>query len=163
MSLTALPTKVQIVFTSHLTTTSYQPMDDLHSLWVTCSSMHHIYGDPTIGRRLTLDQFTRGRMWNDSIDYEALLASLTQVGDLEASFLTGIQTVFREKHSPRPCLQDLARTAGGGHNLAAYLVTLLLYRHGGDAGNDDTTRRYIRWVEGEEESWAAAVDQRVGG
>ena len=43
------------------------------------------------------------------------------------------------------------------HNLVAYLVTILLYRHNGDARNDDTARRYIRRVEGEEESWAAAA------
>ena len=86
------------------------------------------------------------------------------ISSSEACFLTGIQTVFMEKHSPRPCLDDLTRAADGGHNLAAYLVALLLYRHNGDAGNDDTMRRYIRWVEGEEVSRAAAaVDQRVGG
>ena len=83
---------------------------------------------------------------------------MAQVGNLEACFLTGIQTIFMEKHSPQPCLDDLARAADGGHNQAAYLVTLLLYRHNGDAGDDDTARQYIRWVEGEEVSWAAAVD-----
>jgi hypothetical protein len=39
-------------------------------------------------------------MWDDPIDYEAHLASLTQVGNPEACFLTGIQTVFMEKQSP---------------------------------------------------------------
>ena len=37
----------------------------------------------------------------------------------------------------------------------AYLVALLLYRHNDDAGDDDTMRRYIRWVKGEEVSWVA--------
>jgi hypothetical protein len=66
------------------------------------------------------------------------------------------------KAQPRPCLDDLAHAADGGHNLAAYLVTLLLYRHNGDAGDDDTTRRYIRRVEGEEVSWAAVAGGRGG-
>ena len=68
-----------------------------------------------------------------------------------------------EKHSPRPCLDDLAHAADGGHNLAAYLVALLLYRHNGAVGDNDNARWYMRWVEGEEGSRAAAVDQRVGG
>jgi len=68
-----------------------------------------------------------------------------------------------EKRSPQPCLDDLTRAADGGHNLAAYLVTILLYSHNGGAGDNNTMRWYMRRVEGEEESWAAAVDQRVCG
>jgi hypothetical protein len=41
--------------------------------------------------------------------------------------------------------------------MAAYLVTIFLYRHNGDAGDDNTARWYMRWVEGEEESWVASV------
>jgi hypothetical protein len=77
MSLTVFPTEVQIVIVGHLTVTSEQQMNDLHSLWVTCSSMCHIYGDPTISQRLALDRFKRGRTWDDPIDYEAFIASLT--------------------------------------------------------------------------------------
>jgi hypothetical protein len=157
----ALPTELQIVIVGHLAATSEQPMDDLRSLWATCSSMRRICGDPAVDRRVALDQVTRV---NVHVNYFSLLANLTQVGNPEACFLTGIQTVFMEKHSPRPCLDDLARAADGGHSLAACLVALLLYRHNGDAGIDDTARRYLRQVEGEEESRAAAAaDQRVGG
>jgi uncharacterized membrane-anchored protein len=66
--------------------------------------------------------------------------------------LTGIQTVFIENHSPRPCLDYLTRAADGGHNVAAYLVAIFLYRHNGDVGDDNTMWRYIRRVKGEEES-----------
>jgi len=107
MSLTVLPTDVQIEIAGHLAATLDQPMDDLHSIWATCLSMRWIYGDPTIGRCLALDRFRHGRTWDDLINYEALLDSLTQVSNLEACFLTGIQTVFMEKHNPRPCLDDL--------------------------------------------------------
>ena len=68
-----------------------------------------------------------------------------------------------ENHSPLPCLDYLTRAADGGHNMAAYLVAIFLYRHNGNVGDDDTVRRYIRQVEGEEKSWAMVVDQRVGG
>ena len=118
--------------------------------------------NPAIGRRLALDRFRHGRTWDDPIDYEALLASLTQVSNPKACFLIGIQTIFMEKHSPRPYLDDLAHAADGGHNLVAYLVTLLLYRHNGNASDDDTVRQYMRRVEGEEESWAAMVGGNGG-
>ena len=75
-------------------------MDDHRSLWVICSSMRRIYGDPIIGRRLALDRFRRGRMGADPVDYYTLLASLTQVGNPEACFLIGIHIVFMEKRSP---------------------------------------------------------------
>jgi len=158
--LLALPDELAIKITSHLATTTEQPMDDLCSLWVTCSSMRRICSNPAIGRCLALDRFRCRRTWDDLVDYKGLLASLTQVSNLEACFLTRIQTIFMEKHSPWPCLDDLTHATDGGHNLAAYLVALLLYRHNDDAGDDDTMRRYIRWVEGEEVSRVAvAVDQ----
>jgi hypothetical protein len=47
--------------------------------------------------------------------------------------------------------------------MADYLVAIFLYRHNGGVDDDNTASWYIRWIEGEEESWAAAVDQRVGG
>ena len=164
-SLTALPVEVQIEIASHLATTSERPMDDLRSLWVTSSSMRGICGDPAIGRRVVVDRCRRRvRLSNDRVNYFTILARMTQVGNLEACLLIGIQTVFVENHSPRPCLDYLTRAADGGHNMAAYLVAIFLYRHNGDAGDDDTIMRYIRWAEGKEESWATAiVDQRVGG
>jgi hypothetical protein len=54
-------------------------------------------------------------------------------------------------------LHDLARTANGSHNLAAYLVALLLYRHNGATDDDDTARRYMRRVKGEEGSRVAVA------
>ena len=121
--------------------------------------MRHIYDDPAIGQRLALDRVRRGRTGVDPINYDVLLASLTQVSNLEAYFLTRIQTVFMEKHSPQPCLDDLTHAADGGHNLVTNLVALLLYRHNGGVGDDDTARWYMRWVKGEEESWASVADQ----
>ena len=151
MSLTAVPTEVQIEIVGHLTVTSEWPMDDLRSLRATCSSMRRIYSDPTVSRRVAVDQCRHGaRSSNDRVNYFALLARLTQVDNLEACLLTKIQTIFTENHSPRPCLDYLTRTANGEQNVAAYLVAIFLYRHNGGAGDDNTARRYIRQVEGEE-------------
>jgi len=154
MSLMALPTKVQIVIARHLAVTLEWPMDDLRSLWVTCSSMCHIYGNPAIGRHVALDQCRHGLGWDNVGNYYALLSSLTQLSTLEACFLSGILMVFEETQRHRPCLDDLTRATVGGHNLVAYMIAILLYRHNGDVLDDDTMRRYMRWVEGEEESRA---------
>ena len=154
----ALPAKVQIEIASHLAATSERPMDDLRSLRATCSSMRHICGDPAIGRHVAMNRCRRGaRSSNDRVNYFTLLARLTQVDNLEACLPTGIQTVFMENYSPRPCLDYLTYTANGEHNVAAYLVAIFLYRQNGNAGNNNTARPYIRRVEGEEESRAAVV------
>jgi hypothetical protein len=129
-------------------------MDDLCSLGATCSSMRRICGNPVVGRR-ALHQCRHRLGWDDLNNYYTLLASLTQPDNPEACFLTGIPIVFDENRRPWPCLDNLTHAVDGGHNLVAYLVAILLYRHSGDAHDDDTVRWYMRRVEGEEESWVA--------
>jgi hypothetical protein len=41
---------------------------------------------------------------------------------------------------------DLWHTAEVGHDVAAYLYAILLYRDNGGAAADDTTKRYMRQV-----------------
>ena len=98
--LLALHDKLAIKIASHLAMTSAWPMDDLRSLWATCSSMHRICGNLAVGWCVALDQCRHGLGWDDVGNYYALLSSLTQLGNLEACFLTRIQTVFMEKCSP---------------------------------------------------------------
>jgi hypothetical protein len=43
---------------------------------------------------------------------------------------------------------DLRCTAEGGHDAAAYIYAILLYRDNGGAAADDTAKRYMRWVAG---------------
>uniref|UniRef100_A0A0Q3QEW9 Uncharacterized protein n=1 Tax=Setaria italica TaxID=4555 RepID=A0A0Q3QEW9_SETIT len=66
--------------------------------------------------------------------------------------------LFRENCKPRPCLDELAHAAAGGHNVATYVATLFLYRANSSTGDHDTMMQYIRKVEGEEESRAAVAD-----
>jgi hypothetical protein len=100
-SLTVLPIKVQIEITGHLAATSERPMDDLRSLQVTFLSMCGICDDPAVDQCMAVDQCRRGvRSSNDLVNYFALLARLTQVDNLEACLLIGIQTIFVENHSP---------------------------------------------------------------
>jgi hypothetical protein len=97
------------------------------------------------------------RSSSNHVNYFALLARLTQIDNPEACLLIGIQPVFTENHNPWPCLNYLTRVTDGGHNMAAYPVAIFLYRHNGNASDNDTMRRYIRRVEGKEESRVAAV------
>jgi hypothetical protein len=69
---------------------------------------------------------------------------LTGLENLEACFFFGIKAVFMEN---RGC-NDLWCAAEGGHDSAAYLYVILLYRDNGGAAADDTAKRYIRRVAG---------------
>lgn len=53
--------------------------------------------------------------------------------------------------SARACTIELERAAERGHNVAAYVAAILLYSANDGTMNDDTTRRYLSQVKGEEE------------
>jgi hypothetical protein len=62
----------------------------------------------------------------------------------EACFLFGIKAFFIEHKG----YNDLRRVAEGGHDVAAYLYAILLYRDNGGAAADDTAKGYMRRVAG---------------
>uniref|UniRef100_K3XS79 F-box domain-containing protein n=1 Tax=Setaria italica TaxID=4555 RepID=K3XS79_SETIT len=157
--LVELPAEVAIEIASHLTATLEWPMEDLRNLRANCSAMRHVCGDRT-GRRVALERFAIEMQWNDGDGYDSLLTHLTQASNPVACFLTEMEVIFEENRSPRPCLDELARTAAGRNNVAAYVAALFLYRANSGVGDDDTAMWYIRQVEGEEESGAAADQQR---
>jgi hypothetical protein len=69
---------------------------------------------------------------------------LTGLRNLEACFFSGIKAVFMEN---RGC-NDLRRATEGGHDAAAYLYAILLYRDNGGDAADDTAKWYMRRVAG---------------
>jgi hypothetical protein len=69
---------------------------------------------------------------------------LTGHGNPEACFLSGIKAFFIEHRG----YNDLRCTAEGGHDAAAYLYAILLYRDNGGATADDTAKGYMRRVAG---------------
>jgi hypothetical protein len=81
----------------------------------------------------------------DPTAYKAFLAMLTNLRNSEACFISRIKAVFMEN---RGC-NDLQCAAEGGHDAAAYLYAILLYRDNGGASADDTTKRYMRQVAGD--------------
>jgi hypothetical protein len=59
---------------------------------------------------------------------------------------------FGENYNLRSSIAKLEEAAQTRHNVVAYVAAMVLYRANGSAGDDDIVRRYIRHVEGEEES-----------
>jgi hypothetical protein len=62
----------------------------------------------------------------------------------EACFLSRIKAFFIKHRG----YNDLRRVTEGGHDAAAYLYTILVYRDNGSAAADDTAKGYMRRVAG---------------
>uniref|UniRef100_K3ZDI7 F-box domain-containing protein n=1 Tax=Setaria italica TaxID=4555 RepID=K3ZDI7_SETIT len=141
-SLEMLPSELLTVIAIHLAATSDQPMEDLGRLQVTCMVMRRVCSQRAIGRCVAL------------LRYYSLLHLLLDVGNLEASLLTGIPDFFK---GYQPSLDQLSRAVVGGLNVAAYLYALMLYRNTGGATAADMAKMYIGRLEGEEGTTASGT------
>jgi hypothetical protein len=101
------------------------------------------HGD--VGQRLSIEGIRDeiSWLWNPAT-YKAFLAMLTGLGNPEASFLSGIKAFFIEHRG----YNDLRRAAEGGHDVAAYLYAISLYRDNGGAVAGDTVKGYMRRLAG---------------
>jgi len=142
----------------HLVATSISPMDDLRSLQAMCCFPRGVTSDRAVGQCINVRQFAAAMLWIDRAANAALLADLTNIGNPEACYMTGMMNVF-SKGTPkaRPCIVELARAAERGHNVAAYVATILLFRANTGADDNQAARRYMLQVEGEEEVVAGAA------
>jgi hypothetical protein len=68
---------------------------------------------------------------------------LSGLGNPEACFLSGIKAFIEHRG-----YNDLRHATEGGHNAAACLYAILLYRDNGGAATDDTAKGYMRRVVG---------------
>jgi hypothetical protein len=140
-----LPQELCIEIVARVDATLERPLADLRSLRGTCSTMRRMYVHNNIGRCLSIDGIREEISWVwDTTAYKAFLAMLTDLGNPEACFLSGIKVVFMEN---RGC-NDLQRATEGGHDAAACLYSILLYRDNGGATADDTAKQYMRRVAG---------------
>ncbi|CAN6169957.1 unnamed protein product [Urochloa humidicola] len=90
-----------------------------------------------------------------------LIAKLAEAGNEAACFRDGLRVVFDVYWSELDCpLDNLESAAHKGHNLAAYMLALCLYRRNGGAVDDEKAKELIRKLEGEDRPGAAAA---VGG
>ncbi|KAG2611919.1 hypothetical protein PVAP13_4KG230705 [Panicum virgatum] len=157
-SMQDLPTEVAVQIAGHLAVMSVSPMDDLHSLWATCRFLRGITSDCGIGQRIDVRQFAPAILWNDSAAYAALLAHLTDIGNPETCYITGMNKVFSNgMPEARPFIIELAHAAKCRHNVVAYVAAILLFRANTGADDDQAARWYMHQVEGEEEVMAGAA------
>jgi hypothetical protein len=107
--------------------------------------MRRVCGHSDVSRRLSIEGIRDeiSWVWNPTA-YKAFLAILSGLGNPEACFLSGIKAFFIEHRG----YNDLWCAAEDGHDAAAYLYTILLYRDNGGAVADDTAKGYMRRVEG---------------
>ena len=67
-----------------------------------------------------------------------LIARLASVGNPEACFYTGMRAVFVEDRTAlMPRLDMLEHSAVAGHDVAAFVLSLVLHRSNSGAGNDN--------------------------
>ncbi|CAN6308942.1 unnamed protein product [Urochloa humidicola] len=79
-------------------------------------------------------------------------------------FRDGLRVVFDVYRSELDCpLDNLKSAADKGHNLAAYLLALCLYRRNGGAVDDEKAKELIRKLEGEDVPGAAVDEPSVCG
>ncbi|KAG2658200.1 hypothetical protein PVAP13_1KG266000 [Panicum virgatum] len=140
-------------------------MADLRALWGTCRFMRRVCSNPEVSWRINLGRVSSSNRWRNTIAYQALLHRLTNIGNPEACFITGMQDVFPGPvfTAPGPDLdENLERAAAGNHKAAAYVAAVLLYMDNGNAGIDATARQYMRQAAttGEEDSVVAPAGDR---
>jgi hypothetical protein len=93
---------------------------------------------------VALERFAVELLWSDCKVYDALLDCLARIRNPEAYFISRMDILFGENYSFQSYIAKLEEAAQAGHNVAAYIATMVLYRDNGDCGDDDTARWYIR-------------------
>jgi hypothetical protein len=136
------------------------PMEDLGSLWATCLQMRRVCGDVIVGRSIPLRRvLLRGihlGTWNRFYDHKycaKLIAKLASGSNPEVCFYVGMRPVFVEDRTVlMPRLDMLERSAVAGHDVATFVLSLVLHRSNSGAANDNIARQWLRKVEGDEAS-----------
>jgi hypothetical protein len=90
--------------------------------------------------------------WFYNHDYCAkLITRLASVDNLEACFYAGMCAVFMEDHGALTLWLDmLERSAAAGHDVATFVLSLVLHSSNSGADNDNIAQRLLRKVEGDE-------------
>ena len=153
-----LPKDMAIEIASRVAAAVADPMEDLGSLRATYSQMHRVCGDTVVGRSIPLQRLllrgihlgTQNRFYDH--EYHAkLISRLARIGRPKAYFYAGMHTVFVEDHTALMSWLDmLERSPAVGHDVAAFVLSLVLLRSNSGAGNDNIARRWLRKVEGDE-------------
>jgi hypothetical protein len=99
--------------------------------------------------------------WNRFYDHEyraKLIARLASAGNPEACFYAGMCAVFMEDRTVlMPRLDMLERSTMAGHDVATFVLSLMLHRSNSDADSDNIAWWWLRKVEGDETGPAVNV------
>jgi TPR repeat protein len=107
--------------------------------------MRRVCSHDDVGQHLSIEGIRDDISWVlNPTAYKAFLAMMSGLGNPEACFFSGIKAFFIKHRG----YNDLRRAAEGGHDAAAYLYAILLYKDNGGAAADDTAKWYMRRVTG---------------
>jgi hypothetical protein len=95
--------------------------------------------------------------WNQFYDHE-YCTKLASVGNPEACFYTGMRAVFVEDRNALMLWLDmLEHSAVVDHDVATFVLSLVLHRSNSGADNNNIARWWLRMVEGDEVGLVANV------
>ncbi|CAN6308944.1 unnamed protein product [Urochloa humidicola] len=160
MAIEMLPDDLAISVAGLLAASSPDPMQDLRSLRRSCKWMCQVCKSRHVAKSIPVQHALERELFavpHYGRDYRNdLIAKLAEAGIEEACFRDGLRNVFDVYRSELDCpLDNLKSAADKGHNLAAYLLALCLYRRNGGAVDDEKAKELIRKLEGEDGPGAA--------
>jgi len=154
-----LPPELAAKVTSRVAKAAADPMEDLGNLRALCSQMRRACGDAYVGRSIPLERVLRHCHKEPYYTHEYranLITRLASVGHPEACFKAGMSAIFVEDRGIiTPRLHMLERAAESGHEVATYVLSLVMYSSNSGAANDAKAQRLLQKVEGDEAGPAA--------
>lgn len=151
-----LPKDITARIASLVAEQSPDPMKDLRRLRSTSSAMKRTCSEREVGRSINLERAVRQRSWSPpytTSEARTLTVNLAKVGNPWACFSEGMRSVFVEHRDDDTAGRALLEVAAsGGHQIARYVLAMLLYR--GNTGTTDDLRsmELLRRVEGDEDA-----------
>jgi len=126
---------VAIEIASHVIVAVADLMEDLGNLRATYSQMRWVCGDTIVGRSIPLRRVLlcviQLGIWNRFYDHEygaKLIVRLANVSNPGACFYAGMHAIFVEDYiTLMPWLDMLEHSAMAGHDVAAFVLSLVLH------------------------------------
>ncbi|CAO2044974.1 unnamed protein product [Urochloa humidicola] len=162
MATDMLPEDLAITVAGLLAASSPDPMQDLRSLRRSCKWMCQVCKSRHVAKSIPVQHALEHELYavaDYGRDYRNdLIGKLAEAGNEEACFRDGVRVIFDVYRSDLVCpLDNLKSAAHKGHNLAAYMLAVCLYRRNGGAVDDEKAKELIRKLKGEDGPGAAAA------
>ncbi|WOL06020.1 hypothetical protein Cni_G14752 [Canna indica] len=128
-SFNTLPQDLVIKLCMHVVYTSSTPHEDLRSLRTSCSKILAASKEKIIGRCMPVKKMD-GFHWSDIKNYLAFLKYCAESGNLEASYLFGLQEMYtsKDKKIRNSGLNHLLNAMEGGHKASTYVAGIVLFK-----------------------------------